>query len=91
MLSFQTKSTREKDGSGVNLWKVHLLADLLAPGLTFTCCPVPAHLLLYNTVSARTLWGAFNLAVIPNNWLVAVDVQTLLGWVFNVAKRVVWV
>ena len=46
-LSNQTKSTRSrkrvKEG---NVWQVDLLADLLAPGLTFALRPVPAHLLL---------------------------------------------
>jgi len=58
------------------LFIVNLLANLLAPGLTFALGPVPAHLLL---------------AIVPYSWLIALNVQTLFGRVFNVTKRVVWV
>ena len=55
-LSNQTKSTRsrkrEKEG---NVWQVDLLADLLAPGLTFALRPVPAHLLLVQNSFQNTL------------------------------------
>ena len=88
----------------LNVWKVHLLANLLTPGLALALGPVPAHLLLEkNPVSNVASTAVFSqnqkgrtgtwkyLAIVPYSWLIALNVQTLFGRVFNVTKRVVWV
>ena len=76
----------------INNWKVHLLANLLAPGLALALGPVPAHLLLQEQYVLRCQKQTVaNLTIVPDDWLVAVDVETLLGRVLDVTKWIVGV
>ena len=76
----------------LNVWKVHLLANLLTPGLALALGPVPAHLLLQEQRVLRCQKQTVaDLAIVPDDRLVAVDVKTLLGRVLDVAEWIVGV